>query len=348
MRIKRDKTKTATFGRLGKIKVGERRLADNGKEYPASTDFFIFSSQVPRRVQKIENLLLGLPENKEAGKIVVIPCTFASDDDGEVCSQFYELRNKAGQVVAKGDGSTFYESGSEGYILRTPGDAAKYMEDLQRKTPEGVWRECLVLRVVVLGFDELGTWEFRSYGVETTIPSIVETFDSIKSLAGRVRGIPFRLVVDKQKSNRSGVNRQYPVVNLFCDFSPEGLDNIRLLGANLTGIITAAKLEAATTPELPPAPSPALEAATAPGSSDQEDKPVEEYVFTLEEITDQFLSNYILRTPSDFTEAAKEIAGSSLLSKEEKQAIAKELGAKAQEKGYKWDPEKQAYNGAAN
>lgn len=338
MRIQTTNTPAATFGRLGKIKVGVKKIsAKNGKEYPSSTDHFVFTSPVPQRVAKIEALLMRVRENAEAGKIVVIPCTFPSDDEGNVCSQFYELRDTAGRVFAKGDGQTFFESGPEGYILRTPEDPAKYMEGVSKLKGQP-WKECLIVRVVVLGFDELGVWEFRTYGAQTTIPSIVATFDGIKALAGRVRGIPFRLTVEKQSSNRSDTERTYPVVSMFCDFSPEGLESIRSLGGQLTGIITPAKLEAAAVDvaALPPGRQADLFADPEEVPPQAEDAQIEP--FSPQEVAQQYLDNLILRTPQDYTEAALGIRSNKLLSKEEKIAVATLLGEEAKEQGYKWDP----------
>jgi hypothetical protein len=335
MRIQTNNPPPVQFGRLGKIKVGKTVLSESGQKIPSSTDYFIFTSDVPRRVAKIESLLMSLPENKAAGKIIVIPCTFPSNDDNVVCSQFLELRDTAGRVVAVGDGVEFRRSTADGWVIETGGK--EYMAKLQAATPKGIWKECLLLRVFILGFDELGVWEFRSYGDDTTIPGIVSTFDSIKELAGRVRGIPFRLVVQKHSSNRAGVARQYPVVNLFCDFSPEGLDRIQSLGQNISGLITPEKLALPSPQVLAIGPEIFDEPETAAGfgetvelSADLENQPPEE-------VAKIFLSSYIFRAAGDYTDAAHAIVKAKLLTPEEREAAAKLLTERAKAAGFAWN-----------
>lgn len=350
MRLKTEKQgpQGALFSRLGKIKIGEklRKKGANGETivYPSSTDYFVFTSDVGRRIQRVQDLLMKIPENAEAGKIVVIPCTFASNDESDTCSQFLELRDKNGQIVAKGDGETFYESTSKGYEMFTPEEPAEYMASILDKNKGSNWRECLVLRVVILGFEELGTWEFRTYGAETTIPSIVATYDGIKELAGRVRGIPFRLTVTKQKSNRANTNRQYPVVNLFCDFSPEGLDRIRDLGGQLTGLITPAKLDHIEPAQLGPASIPDLDTVDAEIIEEDAPKapPADEHpnLFTGEDAAltsaQLYVDNFDLETLEDFN-AAKDAIRNGPLTEQEKSKAAVVLGAKAKDKWFVYD-----------
>jgi len=199
---------TSSPGILGKVKVGEK-VSKGGKEYPTSLDYFRFTGP-SYRIKRMNELLGSKPDR--------IPVTFHSDDANQVCIQRYECRNGSGQLVAYGDGNVFFKSTPKGY---EEVHSANFMQECR-----GDWKEILILRFMIMGYQEYGVWEFRSGGKETSIKQIIDSFDTVKEHAGRVKGMPFWLTVAKQKSNRPDVNRIYPVVNLVCDLSPEMIERV--------------------------------------------------------------------------------------------------------------------------
>lgn len=244
MRIKKESQAAYQLGILGKVKVGE--ISANG--YPTSLDYFRFTSNNESRVARMQERFGEKPTK--------LPITFHSDDTNIVCVQKYELRDDAGKLVAYGDGQTFFESHKDGFVQKPTMDTKqgeKYMEALRNtvaekaKKPDKIkWNETLTLRFWVMGYDELGLWEFSTKGKDTSIGQIIASFDTVMQQAGRVRGIPFWLEVEKHKSNRANANRQYPVVNLVCDLSPEMVERVGLIGSNIGGfLVTPEKISGA-------------------------------------------------------------------------------------------------------
>lgn len=234
-RIKDDRTNT--LGVLGKVKVGMLNSNKSGKSYPTSIDYFRFTSGQESRVKRMTDMFGDKPTR--------IPITFHTDDTDVVCDQRYEIRDGAGKLICHGDGIIFHESHPSGFIEKDMGDKKSgeaYMAKLASNTGSK-WEEVLILRFMVMKYTELGLWEFRTKGKETSIGQIISAFDTVMDQAGRVKGIPFWLTVEKHKSNRAGANRQYPVVNLVCDLSPEMVETVGLIGAGIKGLVTPEKLQ---------------------------------------------------------------------------------------------------------
>jgi hypothetical protein len=240
MRIQKAET-TLQIPRLGKVKVGTKAVSKNGKEYPKSIDYFRFTSQQQSRVDKCAQLYGEKPQS--------LRVTFHSNDPADVCVQRYELRNSAGQLAVYGDGNTFYESTATGWTKHdaTTEEGQQAVANLRKKYG-GQFQESLTLRFVLIGFPEMGVWEFYTKGKDTSIPSIIGTFDSVLNNAGRVVGVPFDLTVEMHKSNRANANRQYPVVSLICNFGYDALESVQEYGEQLTGLVTAEKIKQLQSP----------------------------------------------------------------------------------------------------
>ena len=242
MRIKKTTDTGLELGVLGKVKTGKK---DPSTGYPMSLDHFVFTSNESRRVEKLKKLLGDKPTS--------ISITFASNDIDKVCSQYYELRDKSGSLVAKGDGENFKQSTAKGWVFLDKEDCKKLATSLNTDKYKAAWKEILVMRFIILEYDEFGAWEFRTGGKDTSIKQIIDTFDMVLKNAGRVTMIPFNLTVRKHKSNRAGVNRQYPIVNLVPVNNIESQEKIKELGDSLSGLLTAEKVEQALLP--PPTPT---------------------------------------------------------------------------------------------
>lgn len=243
MRIKKtNANRSITLGVLGKIKTGIKKI-NGDKEYPVSTDHFVFTSNVPKRVKDLRDLLGDKPTE--------IPVTFHSNSIDDVCSQFFELRNNAGQLVAKGDGETFKQSVANGWIDITKDDAYKLPGKISSSKFKAAWVETLVLKVIILGYPELGCWEYRTKAKETSIPQIISSFDTVLENAGQVKMVPFILTVKKHKSNRAEAKRVYPVVNLIFNMSTEMMEKINQLGQGVSGLLTAEKINSVKQIEAP-------------------------------------------------------------------------------------------------
>lgn len=239
------KSNTNLFGILGKVKVGELAETQNGKQYPTSLDYFRFTSNEEMRVKRMQDMFGDKPTK--------LPITFHCNDTDSVCVQRYEIRDSAGKLVAYGNGVNFWESQKDGFVEKaqlTPEQGERYMAALAANV-KTKWSETLTLRFMVLQYPELGLWEFTTKGKDTSIGQIIAAFDAVQEMAGRVKGIPFWLTVEKHKSNRANANRQYPVVNLVCDLSPEMVETVSTIGSGIKGLITPEKIQNALPEGIP-------------------------------------------------------------------------------------------------
>lgn len=154
----------------------------------------------------------------------------------------FEIRDKAGKLVGEGDGhESFKRSRAKGFEAMTAEEARALPRELSTDRYKAQWEEVLTLKIILIDFPELGFWEFRTKGKETSIPQIRDTFDLILNSHGRVALLPFSLEMAKVKSSRAEANRQYPVAQLTCNLSVSNLE--ALANSNVSGLVTAEKLE---------------------------------------------------------------------------------------------------------
>lgn len=240
MRIKRDNQRL-TLGILGKVKTGDT-FTKNERKLPKSLDHFRFTSDHAHRVDKAIEIFGNQPQS--------LPITFHSDNDNDVCSQRFELRNNSGQLVAYGDGEQYFLSTKDGFQLQDRSAMKGLTTKYSTEKYKAEWNEVLILRFIILTYPELGLWEYRTKGKDTSIPQIIGMFDTVKGFAGTVIKVPFRLNVSKHKSNRANANRQYPIVSLTCDLSMEMQELVGLHGDQIQGLITPDKIAQIETPKL--------------------------------------------------------------------------------------------------
>lgn len=229
-RIIRDVPNTGKLTEIGKIKIGDKKISQNGKEYPVSLDYFRATGEYAKMFTE-----------KFGEKCTSIPIVFASDNIDTVCNEHYELRDKAGRLVAEGDGKTWrlYNPEQEKYVAATA-----ELEEIEAKTKLKA-KIKLTLRFLILDIKVLGLWRFETYGVASTIPQVRDTFDFVQQTAGTIVNIPFDLQVKRVKSQKPGVASQYTVVSLVPNLSPEHaekLHNFLQAGNKVQGLLTADKL----------------------------------------------------------------------------------------------------------
>lgn len=241
MRIKRE-VDSHKIGIIGKIKIGEKSV----KGYPKALDYFRFKSQFPRYEEQAREIYGKTPKQ--------LKVTFASDDPNENCIQRMELRDSSGKLAAYTDLQTLWVANTAGYDkvsderIEKGGGIEACMKALEKKY-KGEFFECLYLRVMLLGFPVIGQWEIYTKGSKTSIQNIIDVYDMVQKNAGRVQFVPFTINVDLVKSNRTGVNRKYPVISLFADLSIQLQEAVKTLGNNLQGLVTEDKVNRLQAPD---------------------------------------------------------------------------------------------------
>lgn len=184
-----------------------------------------------------------------------IKIVFMSDNIEDVCPYFYELRDASGKVYAYGDGCDFsvamqrpkgieYVKFTEAQIIEKKGSIEQFMEEAAQNA-KGEWKQRLTLRFVVIGVKITGYFEITTFGKDSSIPSIVGEIDRIiEKTGGRLKEIPFDLIVEKHKSDKANDKRQYPVLKLICNYSPDDIREVAALPtSSYYGILTAEKLK---------------------------------------------------------------------------------------------------------
>jgi hypothetical protein len=228
----------------GKIKIGEKHPQ---KGYPMSLDYFKCTS-TNKQYEEMFAAVCGA--NPKVLKIV-----FMSDNFAEVCPQFYELRDASGKVYARGDGENFeiavkhgekvnFMQFTEEQIIAKKGSIENFMQEAATAC-RGQWKERLSLRFLIVGIPITGYWELTTFGKDSSIISIVQQIDTIfEKTGGRLRDIPFDLMVEKHKSDKAGDARQYPVLKLVCNYSPDDIQAVAALPmSGYHGILTSEKLK---------------------------------------------------------------------------------------------------------
>lgn len=220
-RIAQRKTNVSasTLPEVGKIKIGEKHPE---KGYPMSLDYFRATGNYAAEFYKTYG-----------DKPTKITVAFISDDLSEVCNERYECWDK-GKRWGWGDGEDFEVWNGEKYVPVKKGDPL-----LNGKK----WELMLTLRFVLLEMrGVLGYWTFQTKGKETTIPSVVKSFDFVRERANTIVGFPFNLIVEKRKGYNPGEARNYPTVSLVPNFSEASMElvaNYIEQGGNMNKITTS-------------------------------------------------------------------------------------------------------------
>ena len=223
----RVKTTSGKIGIVGKIKVGE--VSEKG--YPVSLDYFRATGKHDIEFHK------QFGTKPQSIKIVFI-------DEENSLDVRYELR--AGKkLYAYSDGESVFAINKlvNKYVLQEkPFDQVK---EKYADACKGKWEKILRLYFLIPEVKIWGLWVFETKGIESTIPTIEGSYDSVYMRAGTVVNIPFDLEVKKVVSQKPDSQNNYPVVSLIANMSDSSLERIRtalLSGNRFSGVITEEKI----------------------------------------------------------------------------------------------------------
>ena len=196
---------------IGRLHIGMKSKNQYGKEYPTSVDYFIPSGKYAEMFTKA----LGDKPNN-------IAIIFPDDDPEKVCNERYEYRNEKGELVARGDGSTFEIWDGKKYAPYSVERIPDIMEQVAKRNPkkprnenDNGWDMTLTLRFIVPAVrGVVGVWQFSTKGAASSIKNIRNSFDGVQAMRGTVRNTVFDLSVQFAKSNKPGVSSRYPVVSM--------------------------------------------------------------------------------------------------------------------------------------
>ena len=203
---------------VGKVRVGEKKKNQNGKEYPVSVDYFVATGQYSTLFNKVY---------PKSSKIEIV---FLHDELELSCAEEWQYRDDSGRLFARGDGNNFdvWNKEKELYVPVSMKDL-NVIDTVAAKCPsKSGWQVMLTMRFLIPRITGIaGLWEFQTKGDKSTIPNITSSFDSVLENRGFVKGIIFDLSVKFATSNKPGITRKYPVVSLVANMSEENQQAIK-------------------------------------------------------------------------------------------------------------------------
>ena len=215
------------IGVVGRIKIGEKRVSDKGKEYPVSLDYF--RADAPKQYQDLFHAAFG----DKPRKIEII---FISDDITHACNLQYELRGDAGKLFARGDGETFQVFNTDHWVTMTkPAIEEKYgsIEAFKKESEKfcksfSGWETRLTMRFMIPKIKGLlGEWQLSTKATKSSIGQITGAFDKVQQFAGTCINVPFDLGVEMATQDAHQSKRRFPVLQLIPNASFENLQLLR-------------------------------------------------------------------------------------------------------------------------
>jgi len=189
--------------RLGKIRLGEKALAQSGKEYPKAVDYFV----CPPEVQAIYG-----------EKPRVLDIAFPVEDRDIFFPQWYKRYGQSAGLICKGDGETAIqvdpETGEMEEIECCPDECQWYAKKHCRRLAN---LQFLLPKVPGVGVYQIDTTSFYS------ITNLNSAIEMIRAVAGRIRMIPLQLILKPQEVQPDGKKKTVYVMDLVAPYTLQKL-----------------------------------------------------------------------------------------------------------------------------
>jgi len=164
-------TETRRLPRVGKIHLGAKKVASNGKEYPTETDYFVVPPELAR--------LLGTDKPKE------LRIMFPVEDPEVFFQQWWKCYCKSALLKCKGDGERAF----------TYDEKAAGLTEIKCPCFKAESKECkriATLQFLMPDVPGAGVWQITTSSINSII-NINSSIAFIRGIAGRVRMIPLVL-----------------------------------------------------------------------------------------------------------------------------------------------------------
>ena len=257
------------FGIVGRVKIGE--LGNNN--FPTSLDYFKFQSSNPINFKIAEAAYPNDKETKRnwllvtfssdsvdncqnhfelrdaGGKLFArtdmstkLEISLSPDWNGWI-SKYSSMMKSPPDIENDSFIKLYAEDFGEGKIAPSlevfagtirDGLYNKALKEKKRGAAQIKWKEIIRIKFVLCNTPILGRWILESGGARTSIQNILDAYDAVMEAKGTVVGTYFMLQVDKVKSNRAGISRNYPILSLVAIRTPEDMADNRLLLQTVT------------------------------------------------------------------------------------------------------------------
>ncbi len=213
--------------RMGKIRLGIKKVSSKGVEYPAEIDYFKIDPGTPA---KEENEKIAREFHKLYGeKPKQINIMFPTSNPEEIFPQYYKRYGQSTSLQCKGDG------------IEATCSAEEFAEGLDevRKSDLGLpvvkclGRECsyyknkkcsesATLQILLPELPGAGVWQITT-GSFYSITNINSCLEFIKSVAGRFHMIPLKLERRPQETQFEGQKRTHYILHIDMSFKLKDL-----------------------------------------------------------------------------------------------------------------------------
>lgn len=197
--------------RRGKIRLGEKKISDSGKEYPVSLDYFV----CPLEVQEIYG--------EQPKKLDIM---FPLENQENFFPQFYKCYGRTKGLVCKGDGES---------ALRLSEETGK-MEEVKcegRDCPQFQNKQCRAvgsLQVILPKVKGLGIYQIDTSSYNSIV-NLNSSIEMIRGMLGKVSWIPLVLEVKIEEAhpmvNGSRIKTKIPIMSVTCEKTVPELIKIR-------------------------------------------------------------------------------------------------------------------------
>jgi len=219
--------------RLGKIRLGIKKIASSGKEHPSEVDYFILDPSTP---SELENKKLIDEFHKLFGeKPKTIKIMFPVADANMYFSQFYKRYGSGASLKCKGDGESavcIKDEFAKG--LKKIGTDELGMPKVECKgkdCPYYVSKECSevgILQVLLPDLPGAGVWQIAT-GSFHSIVNLNSSIDYVRAVCGRAHMIPLILERREQEIQYEGKKSKHYIMQINMDFSLSDLQKFALI-----------------------------------------------------------------------------------------------------------------------
>ena len=219
--------------RLGKIRLGVKKVSSGGAEYPAEIDYFKLDPQTPSELEnkKILDEFMNLYGEKPKSIKIMFPVA----DPGIYFPQFYKRYGSSTLLQCKGNGETA-SCGTQEFAkgLKVIGLDEMGLTMVECKGKECSYykdKKCTEVGVLQILLPELpgaGVWQI-STGSYNSIVNLNSCIDYIIAVCGRAHMIPLTLERREQEIQYEGKKGKHWILHINMDFKLVDLQKFALI-----------------------------------------------------------------------------------------------------------------------
>jgi len=217
--------------RLGKIRLGGKKINANNREYPFASDHFIVTDELKAQLGE---------------KPTVLDIMFPCEDDDQFASQYYRMYSQTLGLICRGNGETCSRK-----VDTATGDfASKDSQGMEWREGHCEGREChmykakkcketMFLQFLLPKQNGLGVWQLDT-GSRISMEAVNSMLRMLRLMCGRVSMIPLKLVLEPKEVAPDGKKKTVMVLNLKSEMTIE--ERSRILATPVSQVMLPAPI----------------------------------------------------------------------------------------------------------